>query len=243
MVMNRTALVTGGSTGIGAAIAKEFKAAGYKVAITYSSHDEAASQFTNETGIPNFKWDVGVYDECVEGVKRIQDELGPIDILVNNAGRTKDHMMHKMTYEDWHEIIHINLNSVFNMTKQVLDGMRERKFGRIINISSINAQKGQIGQTNYCASKAGILGFTRALAKEVARLNITVNAIAPGYINTAMVEKVPEDILKGIIDQIPLGRLGHPEEIAKVARFLASEDAGYITGSTISANGGMYSAA
>jgi acetoacetyl-CoA reductase len=243
MVMNRTALVTGGSTGIGAAIAKEFKAAGYKVAITYRCHDEAASQFTNETGIPNFKWDVGVYDECVEGVKRVQSELGPIDILVNNAGRTKDHMMHKMTYEDWYEIIQINLNSVFNMTKQVLDGMRERKFGRIINISSINAQKGQMGQTNYCASKAGILGFTRALAKEVARLNITVNAIAPGYIDTSMVEKVPEDILKGIIDQIPVGRLGHPEEIAKVARFLASDDASYLNGSTISANGGMYSAA
>ncbi len=241
--MGRIALVTGGSKGIGAAIAKEFMDAGYKVAINYSGDDWAAAEFTKETGIPNFKWNVGDYQECVEGVKRVQEALGPIDILVNNAGRTNDRMMHKMSYEDWHDIIHVNLNSVFNVTKQVLDGMRERKFGRIINISSINAQKGQMGQVNYCASKAGILGFTKALAKEVARLNITVNAIAPGYIDTSMVEKVPEDIMKGIIDQIPVGHLGQPEDIAKVARFLASDDSTYITGSTISANGGMYSAA
>jgi acetoacetyl-CoA reductase len=241
--MSRIALITGGSKGIGAAIAKEFQTAGYQVAITYSGDDKAAEQFTKETSIPHFKWDVADYEQCVEGVKRVQEALGPIDILVNNAGRAKDRMMHKMTYEDWHEIIHVNLNSVFNMTKQVLDGMRDRKFGRIINISSINAQKGQIGQVNYCASKAGVLGFTRALAKEVARLNITVNAIAPGYIDTAMAKNVPEDIMKAIIDQIPLGRLGHPEEIAAIAKFLASEEARYITGSTISANGGMYSAA
>jgi len=241
--MSRIALVTGGSKGIGAAIAKEFKNAGYKVAINYSGDDAAAEEFTKETGIPNFKWNVGDYQECVEGVKAVQEALGPIDILVNNAGRTNDRMMHRMSYEDWHEIIHVNLNSVFNVTKQVLDGMRERKFGRIINISSINAQKGQMGQVNYCAAKAGILGFTRALSKEVARLNITVNAIAPGYIDTAMVEKVPEEIMKGIIDQIPLGRLGHADEIAKIAGFLASEGASYLTGSTISANGGMYSAA
>jgi acetoacetyl-CoA reductase len=241
--MTRIALVTGGSKGIGAAIAKEFKAAGFTVGITYHGSDEVANKFTEETGIPNFKWNVGVYDECVDGVKRVQDALGPIDILVNNAGITKDRMMHKMSYEDWHEVIHVNLNSVFNMTKQVLDDMRENRFGRIINISSINAQKGQMGQTNYCASKAGMLGFTRALAKEVASRNITVNAIAPGYIDTAMVEKVPEDILKDIIAQIPMGRLGHADEIAKIARFLASDDASFITGSTISANGGMYSAA
>jgi acetoacetyl-CoA reductase len=224
--MSRIALITGGSKGIGAAIAKEFQTAGYQVAITYSGDDKAAEQFTKETSIPHFKWDVADYEQCVEGVKRVQEALGPIDILVNNAGRAKDRMMHKMTYEDWHEIIHVNL-----------------KFGRIINISSINAQKGQIGQVNYCASKAGVLGFTRALAKEVARLNITVNAIAPGYIDTAMAKNVPEDIMKAIIDQIPLGRLGHPEEIAAIAKFLASEEARYITGSTISANGGMYSAA
>lgn len=241
--MKRTALVTGGSKGIGAAVAREFKQAGYTVAITYHGSDDVANTFTKETGIPNFKWDVADYNQSVEGVKKVQEALGPIDILVNNAGMTKDRMMHRMSFEDWHEVINTNLNSVFNVTKQVLDGMRERKFGRIINISSINAQKGQIGQTNYCASKAGILGFTRALAKEVARLNITVNAIAPGYIDTSMVESVPENIMQSIIDQIPMGRLGEPEEIAKIAMFLASDDATYITGSTISANGGMYSAA
>lgn len=240
--MNRVALVTGGSKGIGAAIAKELKAAKYKVAITYHGNDETANKFTQETGIPCFKWDAADYGQCVDGVKKVVEAIGPIDTLVNNAGQTNDHMMHKMTYEDWRRIVHVNLDSVFNMTKQVLDGMRERKFGRIINLSSINAQKGQIGQTNYCASKAGIIGFTKALAKEVGRLNITVNSIAPGYIHTSMVESVPEDIMKGIIDQIPMGRLGEADEIAKIAKFLASEDASYITGSVITANGGMYCA-
>lgn len=240
--MSRIALVTGGSKGIGAAIAIELRDAGHTVAITYSGDDAKAQEFTNTTGIKNFKWDVGDYQQCVDGVKKVQDAIGDIDILVNNAGRTRDHMMHRMSFEDWQAIINVNLSSVFSMTKQVLDGMRERKYGRIINLSSINAQKGQMGQVNYCASKAGILGFTKALAKEVAKLNITVNAIAPGYIETAMVEAVPQNIMEGIIAQIPMGRLGHSDEIAKIARFLASDDASYITGSTISANGGMYSA-
>lgn len=240
--MNRIVLVTGGTRGIGAAIAKEFRAAGYLVAATYHGNDDKAKEFTSATGIPHFKWNVGNYTECVDGVKQIEDALGPVDILINNAGITRDRMMHKMSYKDWHDVIYTNLNSVFNVSRQVLDGMKERKFGRIINISSINAQKGQMGQVNYCASKAGILGFTKALAKEVARSNITVNAIAPGYIDTEMVAAVPENIIRSIIDQIPMGRLGHAEEIARIAVFLASEEANFITGSTISANGGMYSA-
>lgn len=241
--MNRVALVTGGTKGIGAAIAKELKALGNRVAINYHGDDQAAQNFTKETGIPHFKWDVANYEACVIGVAEVEKQMGPIDILINNAGRTLDRMMHRMTYEEWHEIIHVNLNSVFNVTKQVLEGMRTRKYGRIINISSINAQRGQIGQTNYCASKAGIIGFTKALAKEVARLNITVNAVAPGYIETSMLSSVPEEYMKNIISQIPMDRLGQPEEIAKTVGFLASDDAAYITGSTLSINGGMYSAA
>ncbi|MBP6985900.1 MAG: beta-ketoacyl-ACP reductase [Alphaproteobacteria bacterium] len=240
--MTRNAFVTGGSKGIGAAIAKELKNAGYQVAINYGGDDAAAEKFTRETGIPHFKWNVGNYEQCVEGMAAVEKLMGPIDILVNNAGKAKDHMMHRMKHEDWDEIIQTNLNSVFYVTKQVLDGMRARKFGRIINISSINAQKGQLGQVNYCASKAGMIGFTKGLAKEVARLNITVNAVAPGYIDTTMLSSLADDCLQKIISKIPMDRLGTAEEVAKAVRFLASDEASYITGSTLSINGGMYSA-
>lgn len=240
--MSRIALVTGGIKGIGAAVAIDLKAAGYLVAVTFQGDIKEAEKFTQETGIPHFKWNVGDYDECVEGVKKVVDIMGPIDVLVNNAGITKDQMMHKMSYEDWFAVINVNLTSAFNMTKQVLEGMRERRFGRIINMSSINAQRGQMGQTNYCASKAGMIGFTKALSKEVASKNITVNAVAPGYIETAMVSAVPDEIINTIVSQIPMGRLGRAHEISKIVTFLASDSASYITGSTISANGGMYSA-
>ena len=239
--MSRVALVTGGTRGIGAAIAKALKAAGYKVAASYAGNDEAAQKFKDETGIPVFKWDVLSFEACGEGIKKVQAEVGPIEILVNNAGITKDAMLHRMKPEQWSAVINTNLGSLFNMCRQVIEGMRERKFGRIINISSINGQKGQMGQTNYSAAKAGEIGFTKALAQESARSGITVNAICPGYIKTEMVQAVPKDVLeKSILPLIPIGRLGEPQEIARCVVFLAADEAGLMTGSTLTANGGQY---
>lgn len=239
--MARTALVTGGSRGIGAAISKALKEVGYTVAANYAGNDEAAAKFTEETGIKTFKWSVADYDACTAGIKQVEEELGPIEVLVNNAGITRDAMFHKMTPQQWKEVIDTNLTGMFNMTHPVWGGMRDRKFGRIVNISSINGQKGQAGQANYSAAKAGDLGFTKALAQEGARAGITVNAICPGYIGTEMVRAIDEKVLnERIIPQIPVGRLGEPEEIARTVVFLASDDAGFITGSTISANGGQF---
>jgi len=239
--MSRVAVVTGGSRGIGAAISKALKTAGYKVAATFAGNDDAANAFKKETGIPVYKWDVSNTEACAAGLKQVEADLGPIEILINNAGITRDSAFHRMTAEQWHAVINTNLNSLFNMTRPVIEGMRARKFGRIINISSINGQKGQFGQTNYSAAKAGDLGFTKALAQESAKLGITVNAICPGYIATEMVMAVPQEVReKSIIPQIAVGRLGEAEEIARCVVFLASDDAGFITGSTLSANGGQY---
>jgi acetoacetyl-CoA reductase len=241
--MARTAIVTGGSRGIGAAISKALKAAGYKVAATYAGNDEAAAAFTKETGIPTYKWDVSDYDACAAGIAKVEAEVGPIDVLVNNAGITRDGMFHKMTKEQWYGVINTNLNSLFNMTRPVWEGMRARKFGRVICISSINGQKGQMGQVNYSAAKAGDIGFVKALAQEGARAGVTVNTICPGYIATEMVKAIdPAVIEKNILPHIPVGRLGEPEEIARAVVFLAADEAGFITGSTISANGGQYMA-
>jgi acetoacetyl-CoA reductase len=239
--MARVAVVTGGTRGIGAAISKALKEAGYKVAANYGGNDEAAQKFKAETGIPVYKWDVSNYDSCTAGLKQVEADLGPIEVLVNNAGITRDTMFHRMKPDQWTAVINTNLNSLFNMCRPVIEGMRERKFGRIVNISSINGQKGQMGQSNYSAAKAGELGFTKALAQENARAGITVNAICPGYINTEMVQAVPKDVLdKNIIPQIPVGRLGEPEEIARCVVFLASDQSSFITGSTLTANGGQY---
>lgn len=239
--MARVALVTGGTRGIGAAIGKALKAAGYKVAASYAGNDAAAEKFKAETGIAVYKWDVSSFDACAEGVKKVEAEVGPIDVLVNNAGITKDGAFHKMSLEQWNAVIGTNLGSLFNMSRQVIEGMRGRKFGRIINISSINGQKGQFGQVNYSAAKAGEIGFTKALALENAKAGVTVNAICPGYINTEMVQAVPKDVLeKAILPLIPIGRLGEPEEIARAVVFLAADDAGAITGSTLTVNGGQY---
>lgn len=239
--MGKVALVTGGTRGIGAAISVALKAAGYKVAANYAGNDEKADAFRAETGIATFKWDVSDYQACVAGISSVEAALGPVAILVNNAGITRDAMFHKMTPELWNEVIGTNLTGLFNMTHPVWTGMRDRGFGRVINISSINAQKGQVGQANYSAAKAGDLGFTKALAQEGAAKGITVNAICPGYIATEMVRAIPEKVLnERIIPQIPVGRLGEPEEIARCVVFLASDDAGYITGSTLSANGGQF---
>ena len=239
--MSRVALVTGGSRGIGAAISKELKEAGYSVAATYAGNDERANAFREETGIAVYKWDVASYDACVEGIAKVEADLGPVDILVNNAGITRDAMFHKMTPEHWQAVINTNLNGLFNMTRPVWEGMRARSFGRIVNISSINGQKGQMGQANYSAAKAGDLGFTKALAQEGARKNVTVNAICPGYINTDMMATIPPEVMeKQIVANIPVGRLGEPEEIARCVVFLVSDEAGFITGATLSANGGQY---
>ena len=239
--MARVALVTGGSRGIGAAISVALKEAGYAVAANYAGNDAAAEAFKAETGIPVYKWSVADYDACAAGIKQVEADLGPVDVLVNNAGITRDAMFHRMTPQQWKEVIDTNLTGVFNMTHPVWNGMRDRKFGRIINISSINGQKGQAGQANYSAAKAGDLGFTRALAQEGARAGITVNAVCPGYIGTEMVKAIDEKVLnERIIPLIPVGRLGEPEEIARCVVFLASDAAGFITGSTISANGGQY---
>jgi acetoacetyl-CoA reductase len=239
--MARVALVTGGSRGIGASISKGLQAAGYTVAANYAGNDEAANSFKSETGISVFKWSVADYAACAAGIKQVEAEVGPVDVLVNNAGITRDAMFHRMTPEQWNEVISTNLNGLFNMTHPVWPGMRERKFGRIINISSINGQKGQAGQANYSAAKAGDIGFTKALAQEGSRAGITVNVICPGYIGTEMVRAVDPKILnEKIIPLIPVGRLGEPEEIARCVVFLASDDSGFITGATISANGGQY---
>ena len=238
--MSKVAVVTGGTRGIGHAISIELKNQGYRVAANYGGNDEAAHKFQAETGIPIFKWDVGDYDACAAGLKQVESQLGPIAIIVNNAGITRDAMLHRMTPQQWKDVIRVDLDSVFNMVQPVINGMRDRNFGRIINISSLNGQKGQMGQSNYSAAKAGIIGFTKALAQENARKGITVNVVAPGYINTEMVAAVPEKVLEAIIAQIPVGRLGKAEEIAKCVAFLASDDAGFITGATLSANGGQY---
>jgi acetoacetyl-CoA reductase len=238
--MSRVALVTGGSRGIGAAISIALKNAGYKVAANYAGNDEAAAKFKAETGIPVFKWSVADYDACKDGIAKVEADLGPVEVLVNNAGITRDAMFHRVTPEQWREVIDTNLNGVFNMTHNVWSGMRDRKFGRVVTISSINGQKGQAGQANYSAAKAGDLGFTKALAQEGARAGITVNAICPGYIATDMVMAVPEEARNKIIAQIPAGRLGEPDEIARCVAFLASDDAGFITGSTLTANGGQF---
>ena len=231
--MPRVAVVTGGTRGIGAAVAKVLKDAGYMVAANYAGNDAAAEKFKADTGIPVYKWDVGSYEACAEGVKKVVADLGHVEVLVNNAGITRDSTLHRMKPEQWAAVIN-------NMCRQVIEGMRERKFGRIINISSINGQKGQIGQTNYSAAKAGEIGFTKALALENARLGVTVNAIAPGYINTEMVQAVPKDVLEKIIAQIPAGRLGEPDDVARCVLFLAADSADFITGATLTVNGAQY---
>lgn len=239
--MAKVALVTGGTRGIGGAISKALKAAGYTVAASYAGNDAAAETFKAETGIPVYKWDVASFEACAGGIKQVEAGLGPVDVLVNNAGITRDTAFHKMTFEQWSAVINTNLGSLFNMTRPLIEGMRSRKFGRIVNISSINGQKGQFGQVNYSAAKAGEIGFTKALALENAKTGITVNAICPGYINTEMVQAVPKDVIeKSILPQIPVTRLGEPEEIARAVVFLAADDAGFITGSTLSVNGGQY---
>src|SRR6516162_1964237 len=239
--MARVALVTGGSRGIGAAISCALKAANYSVAATYAGNERAAQAFNAETGIPVYRWDVGDFEACAAGVRKVEAALGPIDILVNNAGIVRDSSLHKMTREQWEVVIKTDLNALFNMTRPVIEGMRARRYGRIINISSINGQKGQFGQTNYAAAKAGDLGFTKALALESARAGITVNAICPGYIHTEMLDSVSPDIIeKNILPQIPVVRLGKADDIARAVVFLASDEAGFITGSTLSINGGQY---
>jgi len=239
--MSRVAVVTGGTRGIGAAISKALLAAGYKVAATYAGNDEAASKFNAETGVNVYKWDVSDYNACAAGLAKVEADLGPVDVLVNNAGITRDGFFHKMTPEQWSAVINTNLGSVFNMTRPVWEGMRARKFGRVICISSLNGQKGQAGQVNYSAAKAGEIGFVKALAQEGARAGVTVNAIAPGYIATEMVKAIsPEVLAKNILPLIPVGRLGEPEEIGRAVVFLASDEAGFVTGSTLSVNGGQY---
>ncbi|RLQ88742.1 acetoacetyl-CoA reductase [Notoacmeibacter ruber] len=240
--MGRVAIVTGGSRGIGAAISKALKEAGHTVAATYAGNDEKAAAFTDETGIKTYKWDVASFDACKDGIAKVEEELGgPVEILVNNAGITRDAPFHKMSSEHWNSVIGTNLTGLFNMTRNVWEGMRERGFGRIVNISSVNGQKGQFAQANYSAAKAGDIGFTKALAQEGARKGITVNAICPGYINTEMMSTIPEKVMnETILPQIPVGRLGEPEEIARCVLFLTSDEAAFITGSTVSANGGQY---
>ena len=241
--MARVALVTGGTRGIGAAISKTLKETGHAVAATYAGNDDAAARFRDETGIATFKWDVGRFEACAEGIARVQGEVGPVDVLVNNAGITRDGFFHKMTLDQWRAVLSTNLDSLFNMTRPVIEGMRARGWGRIVVISSINGQKGQVGQVNYSAAKAGDLGFVKALAQESAGRGITVNAICPGYVATEMVTAVDPDVLaKRILPQIPVGRLGKPEEVARAVAFLASDDGAFITGSTLTMNGGQYMA-
>ena len=241
--MARTALVTGGTRGIGRAVSIALKDAGCSVAANYGGNDEAANAFKDDTGIPVYKFDVGDFDACKDGIAQIEADLGPIEILVNNAGITRDKPLHKMDPDQWNVVIDTNLSSAFNTTRNVIDGMREKGFGRIINISSINGQKGQFGQSNYSAAKAGLIGVTKAVALETASKGITCNAVSPGYIGTEMVMAVPEDVLKEkILPLIPAGRLGEPEEIGRCVVFLASDEAGFITGSTLTANGGQYMA-
>lgn len=238
--MGRVAVVTGGTRGIGAAISKSLEAAGYSVAANYAGNDEAAAKFKKETGIEVFKWSVADYDSCKAGLAEVESALGPVEVLINNAGITRDAPFHKMTPDMWKDVIDTNLTGVFNMTHLCWPGMRERGFGRVVTISSVNGQKGQFAQANYAASKAGDIGFTRTLAQEGASKGITVNCVAPGYIATDMVMAVPEKVREQIIAQIPVGRLGEPDEIARCVTFLSSDDAGFITGSVISANGGQF---
>ncbi len=238
--MSSVAIVTGGTRGIGEAISIALKNAGHVVAATYAGDEEAAKKFTESTGISTYRFDVSNFEACQVAVGQIEKDLGPISILVNNAGITRDGTMHKMTYERWNEVIQTNLSSCFNMSHAVIEGMRERKFGRIVNIGSVNGQAGQYGQVNYAAAKSGIHGFTKALAQEGAKVGITVNAIAPGYVLTDMVRAVPEKVLEKIISTIPVGRLGNPEDIARGVMFLVSENASFITGSTIDINGGQH---
>lgn len=238
--MSKVALVTGGTRGIGAAISKQLKEAGYTVAANYAGNDEAAAKFKEETGIPVYKFNVGDFEAVAAGIAQIEEELGGIEVLVNNAGITQDSMLHKMTPQAWNEVIQVNLGSMFNTSHAVINGMRDRGFGRIINISSINGQKGQMGQTNYSAAKAGVIGFTKAFAQETARKGITVNCIAPGYVDTDMVADVPPKVLEGIIATIPVGRLGDADEIAYCVLFLADEKASFVTGATLTANGAQY---
>jgi len=238
--MERVAIVTGGTRGIGASISKKLIDEGFTVAASYGGNAEAAAAFESETGARTYRWDVGDFEACQEGVRQVESDLGPVSVLVNNAGITRDGTMHKMTPERWLEVIQTNLTSCFNMCRAVIEGMRERQYGRIVNIGSINGQAGQYGQVNYAAAKSGIHGFTKALAQEGAGAGITVNAIAPGYIATSMVEAVPEKVLEKIVARIPVRRLGQPEEIARGVAFLVAEDAGFITGSTLSINGGQH---
>ena len=238
--MARVAVVTGGTRGIGRAIAEGLAQGGYKVAANYAGNDEAARRFTQETGIATFKFDVADFKSCAAGVQKIEQALGPIDVLVNNAGITRDSVLHKMTPEQWGHVIATNLTSCFNMCRLVIEGMRERGFGRIVNIGSINGQAGQYGQVNYAAAKSGIHGFTKALAQEGAGRGVTVNAIAPGYVDTDMVRAVPQHVLDKIVARIPTGRLGQAREIARGVLFLVSDDGGFITGSTLSINGGQH---
>lgn len=238
--MQKVALVTGGTRGIGAAISKNLKSAGYRVAAIYQGNHKAADAFHKHTEIAIYKWDVSDFKACETGIRQVTKDLGPIDILVNNAGITNDGALHKMQYKQWEDVIQTNLTSCFNMCRHVIESMRTREFGRIINISSINGQKGQFGQTNYSAAKAGIVGLTKSLAQESAAKGITVNAVAPGYINTEMVQQIPEAILAKITTQIPMGRLGTPDEVARAVIFLASNEAGFMTGATLTLNGGQY---
>lgn len=238
--MTRVAIVTGGTRGIGKAISLALKADGLTVAANYGGNDDAANAFSEETGIAVHKWDVGDYDSCVAGIEKVSADHGGVDVVINNAGITRDAMLHKMTPEMWNDVIRVDLSSLYNMSKPVIDSMREKGWGRIINISSINGQKGQMGQVNYSAAKAGVIGFTKALAQETARKGITVNAIAPGYVDTDMVAAVPEKVLQGIIAQIPVNRLGKAEEIARCVSYLVSEDAAFMTGATMTINGGQY---
>ena len=238
--MSKVAVVTGGTRGIGAATAVALKDAGYAIAGIYARDDNKAREFSAATGIPAYKWDVSDFEACQEGVARVAADLGPVDVLVNNAGITRDGTMHRMSCEQWREVIDTNIGSCFNMSRAVIEGMRQRKFGRIVNVGSINGQAGQYGQVNYAAAKSGIHGFTKALAQEGAAHGVTVNAIAPGYVDTEMVAAVPENILEKIIERIPVGRLGRAEEIARAIVFLAADEAGFITGSTLSVNGGQH---
>jgi len=239
--MARIALVTGGTRGIGEAISVALNETGFTVAASYGGNDEAAAAFCKRTGIASYKWNVADFEACKTGVAAVESDLGPIDVLVNNAGITRDTTLHRMKPEQWQAVIATNLDSLFNMTRNVIEGMRERSFGRIVSISSINGQKGQFGQANYSAAKAGLIGFTKAVAQENASKGVTANVVAPGYIGTEMVRAVPEEVLNTkILPLIPAGRLGEPEEIARCVAFLAGDDAGFITGSTLSINGGQY---
>jgi acetoacetyl-CoA reductase len=236
----RVALVSGGTAGIGAAVAEALRGAGYRVAANYGTNTEVAHAFSKRTGIPAFAWNVADFDACQEGVSRVQAELGPVEVLVNNAGITRDSMLHKMSLEQWREVLDVNLGGCFNMCRAVIEGMRERRFGRIVNVGSVNGLSGQAGQCNYAASKAGLIGFTKSIALEGASRNITANVVAPGYTDTGMVAAVPPEVLAQILKAVPLGRLATPAEVARGVVFLASDEAAFITGITLSINGGKY---